>query len=233
MPTLTTWRWSSWASFALEASLIFGKVRVEMDKDDSLLVERPSHSPPPPFFYFILQCSRSLLDSPTRTLNRLSRKRCLEMWRMPFLLLVNTTTLFFLVVFFHHSTLYIQFASLLIFFSLALICSSQCEEPAIILCRPFVQSHEGTLSYSSLYRLAFIVEPIFYKRSVINSYVEYVSFRCLYPCWPLKTVPHLRDLAPMTERWSASWFPEVKLTFSTSVKSLKKHTMCLCMNSSR
>lgn len=49
----------------------------------------------------------------------------------------------------------------------------------------------------------------------------------------IRNILFLRVLARMTERWSASWFLEVKSTFSTFVKSLKKHTMLLCMNSSR
>lgn len=47
MPSLMTWRWSSWVSCAPEASLILGEVKVQMDemnKDHSLPLARPNHT---------------------------------------------------------------------------------------------------------------------------------------------------------------------------------------------
>lgn len=152
MRTLTTWRWSSWVFCAPEASPILGEVKVETDRSQwsmeckskcvCLFNSNMNHDSRSYFLLFtvfqefvrctnkdIEQIIKKEMSGDVKNAFYAIGNNCLwpyNMWLLSVSLL--TTVILWLLL----SPL-----------SLSLLCSSQCEEPALLFCRPLVQSHEG------------------------------------------------------------------------------------------
>lgn len=157
MQSLMIWRWSSWVFCAPGASLIWGEVKVNLDtvhyignqwitvpnvpicvsmEIQFLKLFMISNESP-----YYLQCSRSLSNAAIRTLNRLSRRKCQEMWKMPFMQSVMREFYLKFNCIKRHNISSVTPPKP--FLALSFPCSSQCKEPTGLFCRTFVQSHEG------------------------------------------------------------------------------------------